>query len=335
MDQGTVPPLAGPTSPVLTTEARELYRRALRDGATGPLPAGDDAVRQLLHLGLVEPDPAESGRYLPLDPQIAEARIGVAWRAKALDLLDQAADIRDELAPFVEEYQRMRQSAVRNDAFDRLRGRHAINFHLDSALGGCREELLTAQPGGGRSSAVLQEALGRDRPLLDRGASMRTLYQHSAQFDPVTRTYVTEVTALGAQVRTLDELFKRLIVVDRRLAFIPAADDDNSAVLIKDESVVRYLADIFDRNWQRATPFPTDYSTAATSAISTELRQTIVRLLIEGESESVIARRIGVSKRTCASHIARLKQELDAETLFQLGYRVAVQEAREGSAAPA
>lgn len=68
-------------------------------------------------------------------------------------------------------------------------------------------------------------------------------------------------------MRTLDEFFERLIVVDRKVAFIPAPDNDDDAVIIKDEAVVRYLADVFDRSWQRATEFPfgSDGSDATTA----------------------------------------------------------------------
>ncbi|POX41456.1 LuxR family transcriptional regulator [Streptomyces sp. Ru73] len=333
------PFLNEPPSVVLSTEAKSLYRRALRQGVLRPFAeqpsdaapgqARRTAVDQLVRLGLLERNPAaEPGageEFLPIEPQIAEARIGVTWRAKALDLLSQAVDFSDQLAPFIEEHRKAPAPASASAALDRITGYQAINFQLDRALGECREELLTAQPGGGRPAELLKEAVERDRAVLQRGATMRTLYQHSAQFDVPTRQYVTEVTSIGAHVRTLDEFFKRLIVVDRRVAFIPAADDD-SAVVIHDEAVVHYLADVFDRNWQRATAFPVGQSPAVTRRIANEVRQSIIRLLVEGESEAVIAKRIGLSKRSCAAHIAKIKQQLGAETLFQLGYRVATAE---------
>ena len=45
----------------------------------------------------------------------------------------------------------------------------------------CEEELLTAQPQTGRDSRRLAMAALRDIGLLERGAKMRTLYQHSAR----------------------------------------------------------------------------------------------------------------------------------------------------------
>ena len=45
-----------------------------------------------------------------------------------------------------------------------------------------------------------------------------------------------------------------------------------------------------------------------------------IRMLIEGHSDPVSAKRLGVSARTYAGYVADLKEEYDAETRFQLGY---------------
>ena len=59
---------------------------------------------------------------------------------------------------------------------------------------------------------------------------MRTLYQHAARRGADTRKYVAAVTAAGAEVRTLDEFFNRLIVVDRRVALIPSHEGTDAAM---------------------------------------------------------------------------------------------------------
>ncbi|GES33545.1 LuxR family transcriptional regulator [Streptomyces angustmyceticus] len=321
--------LAQPPLAVLGTAAKNAYREALRNGvlALPPTGAEHDAQRaaagELLGLGLLLPAPGRPDELLPVDPRIAEARLGSAWRARALELLDRASDLGDELAPFIEEYREPALPAEESPGSERLSGSATVNWHLDQALSSCREELLTAQPGGGRPVEFLQEALDRDHAVLRRGAAMRTLYLHSARFDGPTREYVEGVRALGGQVRTLADLFERLIVVDRRIAFVPAPDHDGDAIVVRDPAVVHYLADVFDRSWQRASEFPTGQEPAAAPYIADETRRAIVQLLIEGESEASIARRVGLSKRSCAAHIAKLKQNLGVQTLFQLGYRVA------------
>jgi DNA-binding CsgD family transcriptional regulator len=48
-----------------------------------------------------------------------------------------------------------------------------------------------------------------------------------------------------------------------------------------------------------------------------------IRMLIEGHSDPVSAKRLGVSARTYAAYVADLKAEYDAGTRFQLGYAMA------------
>ncbi len=148
---------------------------------------------------------------------------------------------------------------------------------------------------------------------------MRTLYQHSARRSSVTHKYVAAVTARGAEVRTLDEFFNRIIVVDRRLAVIPGQSGLTVALAIREPSLIAYLVDIFERTWERARPF-TNRETNMMKDIAAEQRAMTIRMLIEGHADPTSAKRLGVSTRTYAGYIADLKEEYEAETRFQLGY---------------
>ncbi|MFD0564291.1 LuxR C-terminal-related transcriptional regulator [Kitasatospora saccharophila] len=46
----------------------------------------------------------------------------------------------------------------------------------------------------------------------------------------------------------------------------------------------------------------------------------IGRLLAQGLTQKAIATRLGLSERTVAGHISRLRDRYGAETLFQLGW---------------
>jgi hypothetical protein len=148
---------------------------------------------------------------------------------------------------------------------------------------------------------------------------MRTLYQHSARRSVATREYVARVVEHGAQVRTLDEFFNRLIVVDRRLAVVPGAEGTKLAIAIHDLDLVAYLADIFERYWERAREF-TDREEPTKRAVADDVHNMTVRMLIEGHSDNASAKRMGVSTRTFAGYVAALKEEYDAQTRFQLGH---------------
>src|SRR3954447_8926593 len=99
-------------------------------------------------------------------------------------------------------------------------GLEAINKRIATAVDSSRAEILTAQPGGPRSPAVLDAALNTVRGRLASGVRMRTLYQHSTRFDEATKTYARAVIELGVELRTLDEFFERLVIVDADTAFL-------------------------------------------------------------------------------------------------------------------
>ena len=153
----------------------------------------------------------------------------------------------------------------------------------------------------------------------ERGVKMRTLYQHSARHSPATREYVADIVARGAEVRTLDEFFRRLIVVDRQVAIVPASDNHHVAIAIHDKSLIAYLVDIFERSWERAQPFNLSGNQAERN-IAADVRAMTIRLLVEGHSDPASAKRLGVSTRTYAGYIAALKDEYGVQTRFQLGY---------------
>ncbi len=145
---------------------------------------------------------------------------------------------------------------------------------------------------------------------------MRTLYQHSARRAAATHKYVLAVTRRGAEVRTLDEFFNRLIVVDRRVAIIPGSA---GALAIREPMIVEYLIDVFERHWERARPY-INREHKLMREVAQEQRAMTIRMLIEGHADPASAKRLGVSPRTYAGYISDLKAEYEAETRFQLGY---------------
>lgn len=213
-----------------------------------------------------------------------------------------------------------------DSAFRYVHGLPEINRAIQEELDRARQEILTAQPDGPRPDLVLQEALDAVRSQLATGVAMRTLYQHSTRFDEPTKKYVSAVTEYGVQVRTLPEFFERLIVIDRSTAFIPGSADRTTAVLIREPAVVHFLADVFEREWDRAEPHPFVPVRAAEAApkVVPGMRESIRKLLIEGRSDKEIARRMGISLRSLQGHVASLKEDYGAEHRLQLGYLMAL-----------
>lgn len=256
-------------------------------------------------------------RYVPVDPSTVSSHVVSPMSQQGAELLNESSEWARAFGQLSQSWRRS-PSSSRGPITEFHDG--AIGTFIEGAVREAEMELLTAQPQAARDSSSLSVAAVREKAALDRGVTMRTLYQHSARRHAPTRKYVAEVTAHGAEVRTLDEFFNRMIVIDRRLAIIPGAPDLSVAMAIREPGLVTYLVDVFERAWERARSFSNTTERSMMHAIAKEQRAMTIRMLIEGHSDPVSAKRLGVSARTFAAYVADLKEEYDAETRFQLGY---------------
>ena len=282
----------------------------------------------LVEIGLLTVDLGAT-RYLPVDPVTVQSRIVSPLGNEGSRLLQESSSWARAFTPVAQAFRRAPASSessimILHDDPDGT-GRSRIDSYIAGLVADCEEELLTAQPQAGRNAETLAAAAVRDTAMLERGTRMRTLYQHSARRSSITTDYVAAVTERGAEVRTLDEFFNRMIVFDHRIAVIPGKQEDlNTAVVIREHSVVDYLVDVFERAWERGRPF-TSRDSGMLRDIAVEQRAMTIRMLIEGHADPVSAKRLGVSPRTYAGYVADLKQEYEAETRFQLGYTMGTQ----------
>jgi hypothetical protein len=307
---------------LLESSAARVYADAVTRGSVpvdDPGWAGDPerrtALDLLVDIGLLRQD--EQGLLRPVDPTAIQAQVVVPLGVRGAEMLAESARWADAFAELGQVYRTSPQQA--GSAITEIHGLDNINSFIHAAVTDSREELLTAQPHGRRPANTLAVAENRDVKALERGVKMRTLYQHSARHSPATREYVADIMARGAEVRTLDEFFRRLIVIDQKVAVLPASDNHHVAIAVHDRSVIAYLVDIFERSWERAQRF-TLGGNQAERAIAADVRAMTIRLLVEGHSDPASAKRLGVSTRTYAGYIAALKDEYGVQTRFQLGH---------------
>src|SRR6476469_5440227 len=210
-----------------------------------------EAFRVLVEVGLV--DRSDDGlHWRAVDPATVQAQVVAPLGQQGAELIAESAHWAQAFSTLSHAWRRS-PTAV-GGPFAEIRGA-AIQTVLNSMVADAEEELLTAQPQDRRGVKQLPEVTARAISVLERGVTMRTLYQHAARRGTDTRKYVAAVSAAGAEVRTLDEFFNRLIVVDRRVALIPSHEWVGAAMVISDRSIVAYLVDMFERHWERARPF--------------------------------------------------------------------------------
>ena len=300
--------------------ATGLFEQALRgDGLPMDAVAEDDeaAIALLVDIGLLLPD-TTSRSYQAVDPNTVQPRVVTPMSNRGAEMLTVSAQWAQAFGGLAHSWRRSPQTAT--GPLTELHG-EAIFAFLDSVVPDAEEEILTAQPQSVRDKPSLDAAIVRDVAALKRGVKIRTLYQHAARRSAMTFQLVSNLSPLGAEYRTLDEFFNRMIIIDRQLAIIPSPESMNTAVAIREPNLVGYLVDVFERTWSRGRPF-TSSSSATLRRIAAEQRAMTIRMLIEGHADQASAKRLGVSPRTFAGYVADLKGEYGVQTRFQLGYEM-------------
>ncbi|MEV5841280.1 helix-turn-helix transcriptional regulator [Streptomyces sp. NPDC051985] len=299
-------------------EGSRLYASALRAGRIAR--AEVEHAPCLLEFALLQPDPDDSGWLRPVPPALALAQRLNPLEREIAERRRWSIELSDLFEPFMALSGR---TGSATDSISVLEGSERINDALNLATSQCRNEVVTVQPSNHFTERTIIQGLDRDKPLVDRGVRIRTLYQHTVRYNLTQLAYVAQLANGKVEYRTIDELVERLIICDETVAFIPARDDQKVALELRHPALVSYLLKVFEFIWSRAVPLNAGapYETAPDGI--TDIQHSIAKLLVEGHVDEAIARRLGMNVRTCRAHIAKLAQALGSGSRAQLGFLIA------------
>lgn len=295
-----------------------VYRQALANGhVDGEMP------ECLSRLGLLQPLAENPSVCRPVPPDVAASELCLPLEQSVFVQQQAIATLRGAIAPAEDIYrEELRESA---SSVRLLHGAEVVEGALRRAADACVAETLTAQPGGGRDVDLLERALPRALELNRRGVKQRTLYQHTVRSHGPTLSYIEQVAMVGAEVRTLDDLFDRLIIFDRTTAFIPDPRHESraAALVIEHPAIVHYLAQVFDHAWRRAEPVAITEYQVRPPLLTEETRHAVLRLMVAGHTDAAIAKRLGMSTRTVSTHIKKSSELFNSHSRAQLAYLLA------------
>ncbi|MFJ8439995.1 helix-turn-helix domain-containing protein [Kitasatospora griseola] len=274
------------------------------------------ALAELLRTGLLISDGLD-GAYLAVDPRLVAESLGTEMNTEAARLLNRAECLPGRLDPLITAYENVRHPIEPAACDVQVIGREQVRRRIAQLAADCCEETLTAQPGELLPS-VLETSLHQELPMLRRGCRIRTLYRPGVLAEPSAIRYAAALTEAGGEVRLLDEPFQRALVFDRTAAVVPAAEDHSRAALILDPATVATIVAGFERDWARAERVRWDLLLDTVPTRTAADR--VGRLLAQGLTQRAVAARLGLSERTVAGHISRLREQHGADTLFQLGW---------------
>ncbi|MGW2640789.1 LuxR C-terminal-related transcriptional regulator [Streptomyces sp. NPDC001348] len=288
----------------------------------------EHAEKVLILLRLLQPMPGDPGMLVPVAPDVATADLVSSAEMQIRDLQQAVTDVRGRLMSLTPVYFEGRRLRNRLEAFDVITDPTTVQSMLDHLSAHCRHEMASVAPGGARPGEVLQAARKSALGMRERGIALRTIYQHTARGDLATRAYVRDVTAVGAEFRTADQLIDRILIYDQETVFLPKREEGgpagaiNGAIVVREPTLVAFVCSVFEHLWDGATPFVPDTSRAP--SVADDLKQSILRLMAKGYKDEMVARRLGMSVRTCRRHISEITEELEATSRFQAGYNVAL-----------
>ncbi|HEV2371745.1 MAG TPA: LuxR C-terminal-related transcriptional regulator [Streptosporangiaceae bacterium] len=200
-------------------------------------------------------------------------------------------------------------------------GVDAIRTELEQLSCTARAEVLTlARRGGPAAGPTEQWDLLRELPLA-RGVTVRTIHAESIRNDPAAVARARRAVQLGAQVRTMPLLPLWMEVVDREVAVLPivAASGAPGITVVRSPQVVEAFATLFDHFWAGARQL--DQAVQRGQDGLTAQEASLLRLLSQGDTDHVIARKLGVSARTVGRVVSDLMSRLGAQSRFQAGMR--------------
>ncbi|MFE6056974.1 response regulator transcription factor [Kitasatospora sp. NPDC056446] len=342
-------------------DATQLYARLLAEPGRPPDALGLDwgttrlaaATAELRALGLLQPT---AGTGVPADPVVsadsadsavsADTAVSVdtAVRQLLLDADSQVAALlgalrhtRDSVdrlhTGYLPVQQHHRTGTGTGTGLELVRGADRIAALLEDAARGARTEALSLRPGQDLSGPALAGKLARERLALAHGAALRTIYPAAALRRPAVLAHLRELTGAGARIRAAHSLPLWLIVVDARLAILPApgagADGEpapadggryphvaGAAVVVREPALVELVAELFEYFWSSAW---TPSELGPEESEMTDRQLAVLRLLAAGLTDTAIARKLEVSERTVRRLVAELTAALGAESRFQAG----------------
>jgi sugar-specific transcriptional regulator TrmB len=163
-----------------------------------------------------------------------------------------------------------------------------------------------------------------------RGVRYFSVVDDSILNVPGTLDRLHNATAAGESYRSLPTLPFKLVIVDRRVGFIPLnlSRPDGAVLLVRASALLDALSVIFDILWEQAAPITFSGARALkigdpASAVSKEIEQ-VLPLLAAGLNDKGVAHQLDISVRTLERRILGLMEGLGARTRFQAGWLAAL-----------
>jgi DNA-binding CsgD family transcriptional regulator/sugar-specific transcriptional regulator TrmB len=317
----------------ISERAEAVYRVMLSDPSLGVLDLAErlaidpDDVRsafdELARAALLRPSLTMPDQWRAVNPEVGLEAVLARQQAELVQQQNRIEEARAAAAALMAEYTKLRPGWQYAEV-EQLIGVAAVRERIKELAPKVESEVLNFLPDGAQASDTIDASSPLDRSLLERGVRIRSIFLDSFRNDPKTLAYARWLTDLGGEVRTIPALPMRMLVYDRQLGIVPIDVEDTSAgaVLLQGPGLIAALIALFEQVWANAKPLDASrrHRVAKTSddKPSSQERE-LLRLLAQGLTDELVARRLGVSVRTMRRVAADLMDRLGARSRFQAG----------------
>ncbi|MFD5725598.1 LuxR family transcriptional regulator [Streptomyces sp. NPDC058368] len=309
-------------------EAAARVYQALLDLAPAPLtaigraagldaPALSAAYGELADAGLVSGAGTSADVVAPVPPGDG-LEILVRQRASAVE------ESRIAVGGAFESFRRQRLAAYNDHLVESVAG-DAVGPRIRRAWASAREQIRQLEsPPYVPLPGATEDALA----TLARGVKQRVVYSRESLEHPGHLKDVIEpCVRAGEQARVAPAVPVKLVIIDDASALVSLsireADVHNTMLVVQPCGLLSALIALFEQYWQSALPF--SGRTTRPGGLAPADRR-LLWLLAGGTSDEVIARELGISRRTLFRRLQVLMARLGATNRFQL----ALQAQRQG-----
>ncbi len=277
------------------------------------------ALVALETLGLAARSSSGTDRYVASPPSVALAALAVQRE-------EELRRAQREIESLAEVYRGTETDRSVSDVVDVVRGAKAVGQRFAQLQMAAREEVLGFVKA--EIAVVPPEENMEEDAAVTRGVRYRVVIERSSFDRPGFFAAASDSLQAGEEVRVVQELPMRLLIVDRRIALVPllsGAGGSIGALIVHSSGMLDALLALFDRVWRDGMPLVlgTDRMVEGTSDGLPELDSRILGLLLAGLTDQAVANQLNLSMRTVQRRVRALMDMVSADTRLQLGFHAA------------
>jgi DNA-binding CsgD family transcriptional regulator len=212
-----------------------------------------------------------------------------------------------------------------SDQFEILNTPDQVTARYTHLLRAARSEVLhLAMPPYVADSSEVSDRLDAQATVIRNGVRFRSVYDSDTFDDALSLITARRGDEIGGEIRLSSGLPMKLVMFDDTAAIMPLRSDDPTAgsLLVHSPTLLYALSVLFEELWEHGVPWKSDGTGAAPAEPTQPAPDTrgmeVLRLMSLGMKDDVIARVLGVSRRTVQQDISDIGTLLGARTRFQI-----------------